>query len=207
MADVDDFVADPETFMQRNIVQVTEVDPDLVDTQPVRVTLHDTGLKLMNKVGGKLFELYITKTVGPTSLRAYFCPYKNDNAYFVMLGNDADFMFTPQMAGCTFGIGSQYQGSCRVGHVNLVSIRGDWDKEDDKRERMYEAQRAFLRNRLNIGSNRMVDPDVYRGGGRDQSATTYGVRANGAWTFKTLRYRKAGSKTYLHLGVHTEVNN
>lgn len=208
MATVADFVADPEAFMASNIVQVTEIDPehDLLQAQPVRVSLHDTGLKIMNKPGGTLFELYVTASTSASTLPAYFCPYKNDNAYFIMLGNGADFMFTPQMAGCTFGIGSQNAGACRVGHVNLISIRNDWQDENDKRARMYQAQRAFLGNRLNITPDRMVEPTDYRGVGMDLSSTTYGVRVNGVWNFKTLRYKKIGTKTYLHDGIHLQVN-
>lgn len=210
MATVNDFILDPVTFMTDNIVQVTEIDPDdpRLNNQPVRVTLQDTGLKIINKPGGKLFELYITTNPATPAIDAYFCPYQNDKSFFITLDNGADFMFTPQMAGCSFGIGSQNLGVCSVGHVNFVSIRNDWEEENDKRNRMYQAQRQFLSNRLNIRQERIVDPADYRGPNLDRSATTFGVRnAHQVWSFFTLQYHKSGSMTYVHHGINPHVNN
>ncbi|MET0307540.1 MAG: hypothetical protein ABW023_02435 [Sphingomonas sp.] len=213
MATAADFVANPEAFMADNIVQVTTPNPDDVPTdRPVWVTVQDTGLKIMNKPG-TVFELYITKTVhsaAKPALRAYFCPYENDKSFFIMLGNDADYMFTPKMDGCSFGIGSQANGACRVGHVNFVNLQTEWksEGEDVARDRMYQAQRQFLGNRLGVDATRVIDPSEYRGAGLTQAATTFGVRGAGqVWSFKTLRYGKPGSKTYLHHGVHLHVNN
>lgn len=210
MATVNDFVADPVAFMTSNIVQVTEIPPDdpRLTQQPVRVTLHDTGMKILNKPGGKLFELYITANVNALGINAYFCPYQNDKSFFIQLGNNADFMFTPQMAGCSFGIGTQNGGACRVGHVNFISLRNDYQTENEKRDRMYGAQAAFLQNRLAIAPGRIIDPADYRGPDRNLSATTFGVRnAQQVWSFHTLRYNKPGNMTYMHHGIHQHVNN
>lgn len=209
VADINDFVNSPVQFMTDNIVQVTEIDPDdpRLNQQPVRVTLHDTGLKIMNKPNGKLFELFITTNPATPAIDAYFCPYQNDKSFFVTLDNDADFMFTPQMAGCSFGVGSQNGGVCRVGHVNFISLRNDYNEEAEKRERMYSAQNAFLRNRLDIGNDRVIKPSDYRGPDLNLSSTTFGVRQGGTWSFKTLRYNKPGAQTFLHHGIHDQVNN
>ncbi len=167
--------------MLSNIVIVTTPNPDDVpDNAPVRVTLHDTGFKVMNKIGGKVFELYITNDVNKPAIDSYFCPYENDKSFFITLGNAADYMFTPKMDGCTFGIGSQAGGACRVGHVNFVNLQTAWKSsgQDVARSRMRNAQTAFLKNRLNVGGDRLIEPDVYKGPEQDFAATTFGVRGS-----------------------------
>jgi len=210
MAAVDDFVADPVAFMTNNIVEVTAPDPSsLPQNGTVRLSLHQRAIMLMNKPGGGYFDLFVTQDPNKTALDAYFCPYANDKSYFITLGNAANYMFTPKMDGCAFGIGTQANGACRVGHVNLTNLQTDWKDSglDVATDRMYQAQRNLLMNRLGVGMDRIVDPSDYRGPTRTDAATTFGVRNNqGVWSFRTLRFAKPGLRTALHLGIHDHVN-
>lgn len=211
MADLDDFIADPKTFMETHIVQVTTPDPSTIpDDRPVRVTLASTPLKIHNSSGGKLFELYVTRDPAQQALDAYFCPYENDKSFFVTLGKGARYCFTPRMDGCSFGVGSQDgSGTVRVGHVNFVQQQTDWKDQglDQARKRMYGAQDAFLRDRLGVAQDRIISPPGYRGPQFSDAATTFGVRGDDDfWTFYTLRYARPGDRTFLHLGVHQHVS-
>jgi len=212
MAGLVDFILDPQNFMQTNIVRVvTPPNPNAIpDNAPVRVTLHDTQKPASNIFGGKVFDLFIPNDVNAAGIDAYFCPYQDDQSFFITLGNAADYMFTPNMDGCTFGVGSQAAGVCRVGHVNFSYVQRDWYKSGRiaATTRMRNAQTAFLKNRLNVGDDRLIEPAVYQGPLQNFSATTFGVRGpNQVWSFSTLRYGQPGVNTFVHQGIHMHVNN
>ena len=61
------------------------------------------------------------KLVAGTDFNAYWCPYASDTVNRVTLAGAADYMFTPTMNGCSFGIGiAAPDGSVRVAHANTT---------------------------------------------------------------------------------------
>ena len=120
-----------------------------------------------------------------------------------MLGNDADFMFTPTMDGCTFGVGSQAgTGDVRVAHANngrmanpMLTVGGDSGRAAQKR-----VQAMMATSYIGPGGF-LIEPDNYMGANLDMKATTFGYHDNGGdWTFKSLAYRFGGGQA-LHGGV------
>lgn len=204
------FFTDPKGFLEENIVEVTAPDPDsLPKDHIVMLALYEKqGLQIGNKKNGKVYDLYVTSKPATQHLDAYFCPYANDASYFITLSNKAKFMFTPKMDGCSFGVGNQgAKGAVRVGHVNFTALQSDWREEgyEAGRDRMYQAQRNFLGNRLGNAAQ-VVDPADYRGNQGTDAATTFGALGSDKWSFYTLRYSRPGNKSFLHLGVHNHVS-
>jgi hypothetical protein len=51
-------------------------------------------------------------------LTAYFCPYEDNRTLGVVVAKAANLMFTTEMDGCTFAVGSQVAGDRLVYHSN-----------------------------------------------------------------------------------------
>ena len=118
-------------------------------------------------------------------LNAYWCNYGDDDQFTILVHDAASFMFTSNMDGCSFGVGSPApNGSRRVCHVNMRSQTNSHDK-----------QRNLL---TGMGlNNSLVDPDRYMTSTRTPSiygeikATTIGIRDTntGQWSFRYQQYR------------------
>jgi hypothetical protein len=63
---------------------------------------------------------------------AYYLPWDNNRYYEAQLEDDADFMFTPTLDGCSFVIGSGK--SPKVAHLNFQTNEGRVDQEKMNRE-------------------------------------------------------------------------
>ncbi|MBX7132680.1 MAG: hypothetical protein K1X67_08405 [Fimbriimonadaceae bacterium] len=137
MTAIADFVADPKHFLRNNILRCR-------GTMPAGVTsirsfkfqaMHYTGTKLSDGRAIPVYELVPIVDQGerirlrgnPAAanrdyLNAYWCPYFQDSYHAITVDSAADFMFTPNMDGCSFGVGSDTpSGARRVAHINLAS--------------------------------------------------------------------------------------
>jgi hypothetical protein len=208
MAQPQDFIRDPLQFMRDNIVLVNTM--RVSDDEPaieVRV-FENPNVRIGNMPNGRVYEMGMrnnNRGRDDEYLKIYFCPYGDDEAHFITLGRDANFMFTPAMDGCTFGVGSQNgEGVVRVGHVNYALAGKKWGAQDGQ-ERQREAQRNVLGDRLGWNA-KMIQPEMYKGLQNDRSATTFGILDDDYyWSFYTLRYIQLGGQTFLHYGVHNDI--
>src|SRR5262249_4915115 len=140
-------------------------------------------------------------------LIAYWCPYKANHQLGVMLEDDAPYMFTAVMDGCSLGIGSATRdGSRAVFHANMEKEAGPMNPEERESvesaiNRQVAEQNKLLSHML-VPQGNIVGPEFY-GGGIAQSgvgsfvayavkckSTTVGLRVKGQWKFYTLRYRR-----------------
>lgn len=103
------------------------------------------------------------------SFNAYWCPYESNDVQQVTLGNQADYMFTAKMDGCTFGVGSANpDGSRTVCHANVGG------KGHDQLD-LIKASASFQ----NDGGLSYLGPAAYRfqtGTEMYTQATTFGIR-------------------------------
>ena len=221
MSDANDpvasFTAHPRTFMRTNIIVVGGITAEQVTGQifttpqeiymlgqspKLRLGLVElNGEQIDNKPGGKVYGLYVCSSPSQKGFEAFFCPYKQDKAFFVQLSSSARFMFTATMDGCTFGVGSQSGGgSANVGHVNFGKVALDWGPEQGP-GRQIGAQLNVVDDRLGANSLKIQPPD-YRGPQGDTCSTTVGrLGSDGMWHFYTLRYRKSGARRHYHVGL------
>ena len=106
---------------------------------------------------------------------AYWCPYSDDKTYGVVLKDVADYMFTAEMDGCSFGVGSRGRdGSRLVYHAN---VHGS-DRQDQQ-----DKQHSDL---ANVNASHMIlHPTAYRtlGAGLGYRVTTFGLRLKNKWQF------------------------
>jgi hypothetical protein len=172
--------------------------------------------------GGAVYKLeFLTPLQAGTrddAFETYWVPYAQDTpGLLTMLGNDAEFMFTAKMTGCSFGIGSHAgNGVVGVAHSNAMAsgsaVQGD---DQRKRDTARRVQQGMLRaHRHDPGgidlSVRIISYDMYMMNGAaldaQQGSTTYGVHdLNQSWFFSTLKYSEAG-RTITHRGVTLQVS-
>jgi hypothetical protein len=153
------------------------------------------------------------------AFETYWVPYReNCPGTLTILGNDARFMFTARMSGCSFGLGSYTAGGVvGAAHVNAMTV-GIATAGSDlvKMEAQKKAQRTYLAshgttNAANALVRRVISYDNYMldtQGNLDigMSSTTFGVhQIGGDWRFYTLRYRGVGLNV-THSGVNLQVS-
>ena len=153
------------------------------------------------------------------AFKTYWIPYhENSLGTLTMLGNDAEYMFTARMTGCSLGLGS-YAGNGIVGaaHVNAKNA-GETNPGNlaEKMEQQKKVQRAFLyshgKNNPSLHlTQSVVSYDMYmmdETGNIDTSlsSTTFGVHAiNQPWKLYSLLYRGQGTNV-IHAGLKTQVS-
>ncbi|HEX7760175.1 MAG TPA: hypothetical protein VF459_11780 [Caulobacteraceae bacterium] len=203
-----DFRNDPLGFMQNNVVYVT-IPNDTTGLVDLTIELRNPAAVVSNKPGYNVFRLRLAKNTDQAPLRAYVCPYQQDTIQGIMLGNQAQWCFTPTMDGCTFGIGSQgpgTNGTVLVSHVNTNrsgQAVGEAAGLDGHRQQQRKMQRNLVRSQVGMDAV-LIEPDTYMTEGGEANklkSTTFGSHAaNGPWTFHTQRYRYSGN-TFFHGGV------
>ena len=158
MPPIADFVEDPDEFLKDNILQ------SLWSGNPLRGPVRRFSFELAPFQGRKLIDgnlipvyrlIPLEHLVHGTRrnrdyLKAYFCPFGVNETHAIMVAGEADFMFTTNMDGCTFGVGSEAPGGARrVSHCNIVGVG----------ERNGHIQKRILtRDGL---TDHMVDPRQY----------------------------------------------
>lgn len=203
----DAFCADPEGFMNNNIV-IQKINSSDAGIIAVKV-FASPDAKIGNMVGGKVCVMMEARRGDTPALPAYWCPYTQNELKSAMLGDGALYAFTPTMDGCSIGLGSGANAQQMLCHVNSAAIGAEWSSGgrdlNSLRARQSQSQSAQLRAKL--GPNAAIaNPADYRldgTGDHSMSSTTFGVHALGRpWRLRTLRYRKMGTITYFHGGVH-----
>ena len=193
MTAISDFVADPIAFLRANVLQSFWTGSPV---KPVRsLRFHQAALQGTRLDDGANIPAYQIIPISDQGdlirlrgdqgarnrdyLNAYFCPYGDNQTCAITVASAADFMFTTNMDGCTFGIGSDTPtGARRVAHANVQG--------------MGQGNRAVQLDNLALeGTNdTIVNPDRYRDSRRARgaagiSATTIGIRDTntGKWRF------------------------
>jgi hypothetical protein len=213
---ISDFYADPAAFLQTNIVRVSAIGlgPGERKSTPIRVQITQSISATLDGGGGAVYNMgrAAAGADNTNSLECFFCRYAQNETRFATLTNAATYMFTPQMDGCTFGIGHKASGALIVGHSNAAQIGKDWEDQgiDKARGRQRQSQHTQLQSRMQW-NGQFVRPEDYMTdvAGNTDLATTFGVRGPAGWSFFVARYRKTGWSSFSHQGVHahlTDVN-
>lgn len=201
MPPVADFVANPRQFLRNNILRANfQLPGNANHIRQFKFTLRPyTGTRLADNAQIPVYalepilgqELNIFQRNPPSRNRdyldAYWCPYDPGQLHAIVVDNAADFMFTTNMDGCSFGVGhATPTGSRRVAHVNL------WGATADSRgaQNMMLAVGGY--DRLLINPNDYMQtplaPTAVNG---EIKVTTFGIRntASGHWSFWSQQYR------------------
>jgi hypothetical protein len=131
-----------------------------------------------------IYKITPAKYNDPDGFAAYVCPYADNSVNFKMLGSAADFMFTGDMDGCSFGIGMpNSNGDVRVGHSNAQARATGTNFSPN-----FGPQRTAQRQDLVTGGagQAIVEPAAYRDNpplGTEYKAVTVGLRIKGTWEF------------------------
>lgn len=132
--------------------------------------------------------------------QAYICDYEQGKTRYLTLGQNADFMFTVTMNGCTFATGmAAANGDVLVCHSN--TSKGFGSKTPP--ELQAQMQRLQVEQLISQGGL-ILEPANYRVMGKEQS-TTFGIRRNGAWEFWMHTYTYSGNQTFT-AGATTRIN-
>ena len=202
-----EFCAAPEAFMKKNVVLQTVPNGTrgLVD---VVVVEGGGGGVVENIPTGRVCIMRLRREGDRYSMPAYFCPYQQ-NSYkdqTTMLGNEALFMFTPTMDGCTLGVGSYGgPGVVQVMHANTsrAGLAAEAWGLDEARAQQRKLQKNLLISELGQGVQ-TIAPDQYMvepSGAFGYKSTTFGVHGlGGAWEFYVLKWMKLSAKVYRHGG-------
>lgn len=212
MSYLDDFCDRTHRFMLHNIVY--SIIPKethgrleaVVEPRDPPLTIQNIDPGRRNGVtAGGVYKLRIKNDFGPRGMPIYHCGYEQNQSIHLMLGDQARWMFTPIMDGCTFGIGSQNAGqggAVRVAHCNR-SDAGHGIRYGDNPGSIEEAQQAQLLaqrilTRQDVGQNStLIEPDIYRGMDFSKKATVFGfLDDRDIWSFMALSYTMAPCRHY-----------
>lgn len=186
------FITDPVTFMQSNLLLVDV--PGRVNVRGVfyfRITLSTKhACKTATGKGIPVYEARLADYTAQSdqTVQAYWLPYAPGNTYSLILGNEADFVFTPTMNGCTFAVSGSNAPRAMATHLNYQkhtddgSMKIDQAKIDDRVDAIYGTTNTAVIRKADYISD---------GGG--QELTTFGWRspATDNWKFYTQqRYMK-----------------
>lgn len=210
MTAVADLLADPQNFMDRNILIPGIYGPprDSLNGAPIDMTLVSMpAVDGVAKQLGQSLGLYIVTVpslvagivarggvAGGANFKSYFCSYEPGQVFGTTVSNAADFMFTAAMDGCSLGVGMPAaDGSRLVYHSNKG---GDALK-----------QQADLDAKLGANQAAVLAPGNYRleQGMGHLCSTSFGVRAaaTGQWSFYAQIY--ADDKGITNFGARKQL--
>ena len=217
-----DFLDDPAGFARVNVLALYVLggglrkDGQKADVKYWGLTAAHAPNAVENKEHGKAYLLRVVPEDSDGAFAGYYCPYANNDWQPSMLGNKAQFMFTDQMDGCTFGVGSQGNGTnghVLVCHVNTtraggaaLPLAGEVTPEDRLRSQEQQAklQRNIVRSELGMDAS-FIEPSTYmfEGQKRILKGTTFGFHdLRGKWNFFTLSWRRS-NQGFFHGGLHS----
>ena len=146
---------------------------------------------------GQAIDVYALRSNGAgvaDSVRAYVCNYTAGDVESVVLGSLADYCFTTNLNGCSFGVGPMApNGTRRVSHANTGGATTQ--------------QRTQTWTEHHVAANSttisMLEPAEYRrlGGGASLQATVFGIRTGRQWRFYYQSYTAAGQGHFVVHGV------
>lgn len=193
MTAISDFVAHPRTWLNNNILRSLIPFYPITPTFAFKFNRHPydgTDLRTGNAIPSySLMPLTqqerITARSNPASknvdyLEAYWCSYADNAQHSVFVDQAANFMFTVEMDGCTFGVGSATPtGGRRVAHINMRSQNNSHEKQSTVLTGQGLNQHTVVPDKYMKSSH---VPNAVIG---EIKATTLGIRnsANGGWNF------------------------
>jgi len=155
-------------------------------------------------------------------IKAYWCPFKMGGVEYIKLGGDADFVFTPTMNGCSFGITNIEEktvfdkravyvahANCnsdkQMKNVNHKSIKSGYKK---KKKSQIKLLKNLKYKQINISNVINVEPinmkksdsiEKWRG-------TTFGAwdKECNMWKFYSVVYLSGGTPTKIKVICVTE---
>jgi hypothetical protein len=208
-----DLVNDPVGFMRENIVIVNDSGNtaggdqsvtngttafQLVSYPAIVGFPHSgvTGTRRKQRGNMEVFELKPIASLGflagggavidPFPITAFFCPYAAGSTFGTMVTNASRLMFTTQMDGCSFGVGSATPNGDRlVYHSNMPAVNSVAQEfaQDGALHTAFSMQNTHIQT--------VAAPSLYRTSrkGTLYKATTFGVAdANNVWSFWTQQY-------------------
>lgn len=204
MSAVGQFLSSPLGFMEKNVVVVgfdgIEHDPLNARVEEMTFVTKPTAQGEARQLGKEL-GLYFAVPAGMVgalpgvtadgrTFSAYFCPYRQNDTLGTTVSNEADFMFTATMDGCSLGIGTAAgDGSRLIYHSNLG---GDSDR-----------QQLTLQLTMGASLSSIFGPGSYRSeyGQGVLKSTTFGMRSRTTrqWSFYSQVYfedRQATPRRY-----------
>jgi hypothetical protein len=208
-----DFAAGPKVFCENNIVLTpNEIDHNggLVWIGLDRLDrIAQTGKLVQGRKGNDAVDVYqiVGRPDSTDAIRAYWCPYNRNGTGSVIVGSQAQYMFTITVNGCSVGVGHQATNGTRlVMHVN------DANSGSKGPGIQAQSQRITLRSAGTFGTQ-IVEPSMYRDddghGGLSGSATVFGVYEAGQWKIWALKWTcppSAAARIYEHKGLVPQFN-
>lgn len=209
----ENFVDNPVAFMRQNVVTV-DINLTLGGIYRFKLESKDEYTADLEATGAPIgvYQLQRDNNIQDT-FESYWLPYQNDRMFHLELRNNAKFLFTPRMDGCTFaasdiqeqktgfiGLFSKKQHFMTVSHLNMQQQNGEVDQHlmDFMVRRLHGNARTKVLKRSNY-----LDPVMTQQDQRDTTykTTTFGVRKSGKWKFYFQCYRdNMGSYTLAGLG-------
>lgn len=210
MALVAEFLRDPIRFMDTNIV-LQGVSGVAVVGNVAAFTFVESASP-GTRPNGESCKVYEMKKVGDADeadkFDAYWCPYANDQVNAITVADEAAYLFTAKMDGCSFGVGmAGPDGAVRVAHANTTNSKA----LDDIVQQIIAAgvkdpakANALAMAKFRTKSSEQMEQLTGAIGGMstavgplDYSAvglmsTTFGVRVKGEWNFYFHLYQKKG---------------
>ena len=125
------FLADPEAFLQNNVIMVSEgllavgagahVVNLLLQTADEVVTQHGVGLPVYKPALATAGSPWRSTSGSSHQFSAFYLPWQPDRHFVIDLNNQANYLFTPGLTGCTFAAISAAGGANpQVGHFNYL---------------------------------------------------------------------------------------
>lgn len=175
------FTANPMAFLQNNAVRVKITDSWFVPrnmTCTLRLSSSDTCSKQTGQ-GIAIYDL-VEARAERDAFKAYYLPYSPGNSFQMQVGDQADFMFTAPMTGCSFAVGGG--ATPKVSHLNYQRAEGgimriDQDRIDQEIDAMFvgDTVRVLSKDQYKLGTDSF--------GGEGTEIMTFGLRRAGMWRF------------------------
>lgn len=203
----EDFEAEPEDFLNRFAIIPTA--GKILDGAGKKIVTGYFNLVPSGFQAGGNAEAVLKLEKADDGIKAYWLAYEDDKSKRAVLGNDARFMFTANMDGCSFGYGSKTgTGEVLVGHANAgeVGVQAEAAASDAgvdpgnvllmARNAQKDAQAGMLGKKMTPGSLKILHPFHYADsahgtdGAIDRegriykyAATVVGIRKPDGWKF------------------------
>jgi hypothetical protein len=213
MADVDDFVAHPRTFLRHNVLIVSAETGGVGGVKTFKFTQVNSMTAKNMLVSGnppmRVFSLSLLQGKPGVDVRAYWCPYAGSSALGTTLPGvgGPDMMFTYAMDGCTFVAGSRTtMHDVSVYHVNMTAQTNQKLDPSVAGQQQRKIQKNVAKGL--VTNPQMIDPDDYYDPASRNApvppdaklaTVTFGRRASGGeWKFYIHQYYTVpGNRTTL----------
>ena len=173
-------------------------------------TTNWTGTRASDGANITIWQVTKARDAGDAYFRSYIADYEQGTTRFTTLGvnQHAEFCFTVNMNGCTFGLGMQAGDGTRiVSHGNAANTGAHNNIEDPyaaSRQSITAIQSSiqYSQAKAQFGpTGQVFEPSHYRQGGRQSVTFGYRPRGTGAWGFYFIGYNRGNGGVYTSYGV------